>query len=221
MSDGTSRLVKYDSKPPLPEGLVFVQYFNKEFGQPHTSGTISQDAVSYDTSVPLDIADGAPVWNNGIGSQIVYSSDPILDVCESNEFTIEFFCKKIADGTSSSAPTVGFQAPPNNYWHCNAAPFYSGNYVYFWVNDDSTTISTGVTLTDWNHFEIDVNGNSASLYINGVFKDSKTVQSIRTWFTIFDQYTNRAQLLLSQVALWNYCRHSSNFTVSRDPIYYL
>jgi hypothetical protein len=209
----------------LPQGLVLLEYFNKRYGAEKVSQLDFN--VTYDDTCPLNIPGGAPTWYNGseyLDKLVSYEPSITNQVCNSGNFTIELFCK-LVDATSygNTAPTAGFRKDSNDAWHAVFAPVNTGSTsVSLWILDSAHSISS-ISTYNWNHYAISSDNGMIRGFINGtkVYEQSHSIASDYSGFKIWGRKSNRAALSMSQVALWNYCKYDSDFTVDTNPIYYI
>jgi len=75
---------------------------------------------------------------------------------------------------------------------------------------------------NWHHYEISVNNGTALYFIDGTLIDTYNISSTlpNSWFVIRDLLQLRCLYRISQVAVWDVCKHQSNFNVSYEPIAY-
>ena len=205
-------------KTPLPDHLILCEYFDKRVGAPLTSGTIN--SFGYDNTCPLNIAGGAPYSGSEDFIDLRYNS--IDSLVQAGTFTIEYFLKVDQLTSVEQSSPSAFVKNTGDRWIAAMAPVSNNsNLLNVWHNDSSTVHSAN-NSTKWHHYEISVNNKRAYYFLDGIYKTDYDITSglIAAWFIIHSQMNQRCKFRVSQVAVWDICKHTSSFTVDYEPIAY-
>ena len=206
---------------PIPNNLVFCEYFEKCVGEQKTSGTISE--FLFDSSCPLIISGGAPTASANKITQLKWNTDKVKEVALSGNYTFECFAKVERWANNYySAPLLGFCLENDNWKVVPALYVTSPNNskINMFANSyQMTTLS--VVDENWHHYEVCSDNGRISVFLDGVkFNTSWPVTPERLIFELFTVYDGRTYCKYSQVALWDNVKHTSNFTVDYNPICY-
>ena len=200
--------------PPLPDNLVFVNYFSKNFGETPTTGNVLN--WSKDLTCPLNVSGGAPIVANNEITSIEYNTPLVNQISLSRKFTFEFFGRMKTEGTQN-APFCGMFQSSGNYWQ-NVISLLGSQKYNLWINDNFNVENIYSNYYNWKHFELSANGTQYFFFINGYLLKSGNFSAVGSWFRIFERLGDRSILEIAQVALWDICLHESNFNVDYEPI---
>jgi hypothetical protein len=154
---------------------------------------------------------------DGTGDQLSYANNPLLAFFTSN-FTVEcWIYPQSASGQSVMNYSNGQASNSNFAWEMYQI---SGTTIQFGINDsDGATgyvaSSTGLLINRWNHIAAVRNGNTMSIYVNGV-AGGTTVTVTGSGFADIFQPTK----FLSVTGLASTPTPGAALNISGDPVQY-
>ena len=203
----------------FPSDLITLDYFSLCIGEHRTSGSIS----SLDGPVESPFTNTSELWtlsNNRVGTDLTYLENRANTAIQSGTFSIEYFGKVTALGSSPNTSALAGLVNVNNYWASVIAPHTNAETTLaVWHNDTQYNFLSQSDTRAWHHYEISVDNGSAYYFYDGnLLANYDSLDTSNTFFTVYGKMSSRATMQIAQLAIWNTCKHTSNFSVNHKLI---
>ena len=158
--------------------------------------------------------------NDSIGTDLKYFENMANTAIQSGTFSIEYFGKVTALGSSPNTSALAGLVNVNNYWASVIAPHSNaGTTLAVWHNDTQHNFLSQSDTRAWHHYEISVDNGSAYYFYDGnLLAMYDSLDTSNTFFTVYGKMSGRATMQIAQLAIWNTCKHTSNFSVNHKLI---
>ena len=175
------------------------------------------------TTVPLTTVGSA--YFDGTGDQLSYANNPAFAFFTSN-FTVEYWMYPLSASAQSVMNYSNGQTTSSNFaWEMYQA---NGTTIQFTILDSDgasgyTASSTGLLINRWNHIAAVRNGNTMSLYVNGVV--GGTVATV-TGVSVFNKasatlkvsgYNNATTMYTGYIEDMRIVKGTAVYTANFDP----
>lgn len=201
-----------------PDGLITLDYFTCTYLEDRTAGTINSFDSSLDS--PINDTSNLMVIRSNYMSDYVYRGANAMAALSNGSISIEYYAKVVALGTDNNTTAFGGIVKSGNYWAALIAPKTNdANSVAIWHNDGQHNFTITENTTDWNHYEVCIENGRAYYFLNGkLLADYGGIDLDNTFIQLYQRTTNRAIMQMTEFAIWNKCKHKSDFVLNNDPV---
>lgn len=197
--------------------LITLDYFGITYFENRSAGGLN-GLTSINTS-PINNSNNLYCLQNDNTSGISYGGTRASQAVNDGNFTIEYFSKVLLGSEDNTSAIFGL-GKTGNYWASLIAPkTNNSSVVAIWHNDVQYDYSGIDDTRNWHHYEIDVDNKKAYYFIDGNLLaafDSLDVDN--ALLQVYPYQNNRAKMQITQLAIWDYCKHKENFVVNNEPI---